>query len=468
VAGNLRYARDYAARRREHGQGNGVNVETESKMSRLYVVETTPTITGANADHRFSVKPAEMEAVGQGVSGASIVRAAGDIGKWLPAVSKDLQLHKGASIVIAGDEQSPAVHALAHAANSFLGNVGKTVFYSDPLEANSVDQTQSLRELLGDIDAGKVEVLIIIGGNPAYNTPVDLRLDFNRVDKKVKLRAHLSLFNNETSQICHWHIPMAHYLESWGDARAHDGTVSIVQPLIAPLYEGKTAYEMLALFSDNYDQKPYDMVRVIGALISREPGVRRREPAKQLGDSAASPSPAASQAAECGTDFESTWRKWLPRRIHSEIPRLQSKTVSAKGESGQIRHRKSSNTQPPSPNTFRSRLSARIRQSTTVCFANNGWLQEYWPNPLTKITWDNVALVSAEYGNQARGSRRKNYEERDHARSLCRHDQDNAAQSNDREDRTGRGVMPGQPDRRITLLSRIRAANLSEGLGHHH
>ena len=159
--GNLRYARDYAAGRRENGQGNGVSVETESKMSRLYVVETTPTITGANADHRFSVKPGEMEAVGQGVSGASIVRAAGNIGKWLPAVSKDLQLHKGASIVIAGDEQSPAVHALAHAANSFLGNVGKTVFYSDPLEANSVDQTQSLRELLGDIDAGKVEVLII-------------------------------------------------------------------------------------------------------------------------------------------------------------------------------------------------------------------------------------------------------------------------------------------------------------------
>src|SRR4029434_4360827 len=190
-----------------------------------------------------------MEAVAQGVSGASIVRAAGDIGKWLPALSKDLQLHKGASIVIAGDEQSPEVHALAHAANSFLGNVGKTVFYSDPLEANSVDQTQSLRELVGDIDARKVELLIILGGNPAYNTPIDLRLDFNRL-QKVKLRAHLNLYNNQTSEICHWHINAAHYLESWGDARAYDGTASIVQPLIAPLYEGKSAYEVLALFSD--------------------------------------------------------------------------------------------------------------------------------------------------------------------------------------------------------------------------
>src|SRR5262249_30369473 len=259
MPGTLRYARDYAARRREVAQAVASNPSEAEQMSRLYVVESTPTITGANADHRFSVKPSEMEAVALAVAGAAIVRAAGDIGSWLPAVAKDLQLHKGASIVIAGDEQPTAVHALAHAANSFLGNVGKTVFYSDPIEASSVDQTQSLRELVGDIDAGKVELLLIIGGNPAYNTPVDLRLDFNRLEK-VKLRAHLNLYNNETSEICHWHINAAHYLESWGDARSYDGTVSIVQPLIAPLYEGKTAYEVLALFSDNYDLKPYDIV----------------------------------------------------------------------------------------------------------------------------------------------------------------------------------------------------------------
>ena len=144
--------------------------------------------------------------------------------------------------------------------NSGLGNVGKTVFYTDPVEANSVDQTQSLRELVNDIDAGQVETLIIIGGNPAYSTPVDLKLDLNRLNK-VKLRAHLNLYNNETSDICHWHIPATHYLESWGDARSYDGTVTIVQPLIAPLYEGRTAHEVLALFSENYDQKPYDIVR---------------------------------------------------------------------------------------------------------------------------------------------------------------------------------------------------------------
>src|SRR5213078_199289 len=176
------------------------------------------------------------------------------------SIGSDLQRYKGNSIIIPGRSAPPTAHALSHAMNDALGNVGKTVFYTDPIEGNSVDQTQSLRELVNDIDASRVDTLIIIGGNPAYNTPVDLRLDLNRLNK-VKLRAHLSLYNNETSEICHWHIPAAHYLESWGDARSYDGTVTIVQPLIAPLYEGKTAQEILALFGDNYDRKSYDIVR---------------------------------------------------------------------------------------------------------------------------------------------------------------------------------------------------------------
>ena len=172
----------------------------------------------------------------------------------------DLVTHRESSIVLAGDDQPPIIHAIAHMMNATLLNVGKTVFYTDPLEASSVDQTQSLRELVTDIDGGRVETLVIIGGNPAYNTPIDLRLDLNRLNK-VKLRAHLSLYNNETSESCHWHINAAHYLESWSDARTYDGTVAIVQPLIAPLYEGKTAHEIIGLFGDNYDRKPYDIVR---------------------------------------------------------------------------------------------------------------------------------------------------------------------------------------------------------------
>jgi len=431
-------------------------------MSRLYVVETTPTITGANADHRFSVKPSEMLPVAEGVAGASIVRASGDIGRWLPAVAKDLQLHKGASIVIAGDEQPPEIHALAHAANNALGNVGKTVFYFDPLAANSVDQTQSLRELVGDIDAGKVNLLIIIGGNPAYNTPVDLRLDLNRLNK-VKLRAHLSLYNNETSEICHWHINSAHYLESWADARAYDGTATIVQPLIAPLYDGKTPYEVLALFGDNYDQKPYDMVR---QFWSSQQATLKAPPAAAGGQSQGVSTPSGSDRVKSGTptpqstaspiaspspasgatDFESWWRKCLHDGF---IPNtaLKTKTASLKSDlSSSVQT--SANAGAPAANA----IELVFRPDPSIYdgrFANNGWLQEL-PKPLTKITWDNVALVSPNTAAKL-GLTPQNYEERDHGREAYVDTVKLTLRNQSINKTVPAWIMPGQPDDVITI-----------------
>jgi molybdopterin-containing oxidoreductase family iron-sulfur binding subunit len=460
--GNLRYARDYAGKRRNNGEP-GVNVDAESKMSRLYVVETTPTITGANADHRFSVKPGEMQAVAEGVAGASVVRASGDIGSWLPAVAKDLQLHKSASVVIAGDEQPPEIHALAHAANNALGNVGKTVFYFDPLAANSVDQTQSLRELVGDIDAGKVDLLIIIGGNPAYNTPVDLRLDLNRLNK-VKLRAHLNLYNNETSEICHWHINAAHYLESWGDARAYDGTATIVQPLIAPLYDGKTAYEVLALFSDNYDQKPYDVVRQFwsgqqatlkgqsapAASPAQAVGTDRTNSGAASQQAAPSPAPTASPAASPAADFESWWRKCLHDGF---IPNtaLKTKPASLKSDLSNSLAQTNGGGSPASqmsPNTF----ELVFRPDPSIYdgrFANNGWLQEL-PKPLTKVTWDNVALVSPNTAKKL-GLATQNYEERDHGREAYVDTVKLTLRNQSINKTVPAWIMPGQPDDVITI-----------------
>ncbi|MFN2576610.1 MAG: TAT-variant-translocated molybdopterin oxidoreductase, partial [Pyrinomonadaceae bacterium] len=359
--GTLRYARDYAKRRvadRDKGEsGSGVSPVNQAQnalatMNRLYVIETTPTITGANADHRFSVKPSEVRGIATALASQLGANGGGTTANnypWLASIARDLQQHKGSSIVIPGRFASPQVHALVHAMNDALGNAGKTVFYTDALEANSVDQMQSLRELVGDIDAGKVDTLIIIGGNPAYNTPVDLRLDFNRLEK-VKLRAHLNLFNNETSEICHWHIPMAHYLESWGDARASDGTSTIVQPLIAPLYEGRTPYEVLALFSDNYDQKPYDIVRnywsgqaalraeAVGGSKSGA-GSSQKSGAEKTENSAQKPGTANNTSASQElspvliplADFESWWRKCLHDGF---IPNtaLPAKTVSLKAD----------------------------------------------------------------------------------------------------------------------------------------
>jgi molybdopterin-containing oxidoreductase family iron-sulfur binding subunit len=387
MPGTLRYARDYAAKRRANGD--------KHEMNRLYVVESTPTTTGANADHRFSVRPSEMVAWAFDVMMFSslfqgkfveVTRGAPEVVKLMTV---DLWKHSGASIVIVGDEQPPLIHFLAHIINFALGNVGKTVFYTDSIEANSVDQTQSLRELVNDIDANKVGMLIIIGGNPAYNTPVDLRLDLNRLNK-VKLRAHLNLYNNETSEICHWHIPATHYLESWGDARTYDGTVTIVQPLIAPLYEGKTAHELLALFSDNYDRKPYDIVKDYwrGQQAALASSSSAAQTAGQ-GVSTASGSDRVAPASPAPIDFESWWRKCLHDGF---IPNsaLPTKTVALKSDWADSL---SSNAQSPSPNTF----ELLFRTDPTIYdgrFANNGWLQEL-PKPLTKITWDNVALVSA-------------------------------------------------------------------------
>src|SRR5712692_1620905 len=474
--GSLRYARDYAAKRRISGD--------KTEMNRLYVVESTPTTTGANADHRFSVRPSELETIsvkflesiqiyqmlsltnertakGSAKNPASSVPPRASLqpdNRLVDAIARDLFQNKGESLVIVGDEQPPIIHALGHAINAALGNVGKTVFYTDPVEASSVDQTQSLRELVSDIDAGRVETLIMIGGNAAYNTPADLRLDFNRLNR-VKLRAHLSLYNNETSELCHWHIPAAHYLESWSDARSYDGTATIVQPLIAPLYEGKTAHEVLALFSDNYDRKPYDIVRdywrtQAGGRVQGIGGIggSQNELAK----------PSAAPVAEVAGDFESWWRKCLHDGFvpNSALP---AKTVSLKSDWASALS--SSNTQPPKPNT----LEVVFRADPSIYdgrFANNGWLQEL-PKPLTKLTWDNVALVSPNTAKKI-GVAPQNYEQDKKGREAYVDTIEIKLGGRAITKAVPAWVMPGQPDDVITIhlgYGRERAGRVGNGQG---
>jgi len=163
-------------------------------------------------------------------------------------VFQDLLAHRGSSIVIAGDHQPPVVHALAHAVNQALGNFGKTVFYIDPVDANPINQTESLKNLVAGISAGKVDLLIIIGGNPAYDAPADLEFAKLLKSDKSPLRVHLGLYQDETAELCQWHINQAHELESWGDARAYDGTVSIIQPLIAPYTRARALLSLLRCF----------------------------------------------------------------------------------------------------------------------------------------------------------------------------------------------------------------------------
>jgi molybdopterin-containing oxidoreductase family iron-sulfur binding subunit len=328
-------------------------------MNRLYAVETMPTSTGARADHRLALKPSEIAemarqiAAGVGVGSASA--ASGEIQRWAGAIAKDLQAHRGTSLVIAGDGQPASVHALAHAMNQALGNVGQTVVYTQSPEAAPVDQLQSIRELAADMDAGRVDLLVILGGNPVYTAPADL--NFAAAMQKVQTRVHLSQFVDETAELCHWQVPEAHFLESWSDARAQDGTVTIVQPLIAPLYNGRTAHEVMAAFGDKPQQSSYEVVREFWSA-----------------------SPAA------GADFDAAWRRWLHDGVVANTA-FEPKTLALRdtaaagavaGEAGaglEIAFR-------PDPSVWDGR------------FANNAWLQEL-PKPITRLLWDNAVICSS-------------------------------------------------------------------------
>jgi MoCo/4Fe-4S cofactor protein with predicted Tat translocation signal len=374
--GSLRYARDFSNRRRV--------VDTTSSMNRLYVVESTLSMTGAMADHRLPLRSSDVESLamlvarGLGVQWGASKKGAPHLitypAGWLPALIRDLEAHRGASLVIAGEGQPPSVHAVAHAINHVLGNVGKTVLYTDPVEAEPTDEMKSLGELVDDMDAGRVNTLVIIGGNPAYDAPADL--PFGEAILKVGFRAHLGLYQDETAVLCHWHVPEAHCLEAWGDVRAYDGTASIIQPLIAPLYAGRGPCEMLAVLQGQPDRTNHDIVRDYW---------RRQAAAGRL--------PAAASS-----NFEVYWETslnngWLDGTA------LPPKSVTLTSGSG---------TSEPggTPEAEAGGLELVLRPDPSAWdgrFANNSWLEEL-PRPFTKLTWDNALLVgpgtAAELGLQ--------------------------------------------------------------------
>ncbi len=252
--GHLRYAKDFAARRRVRKGTTAIN--------RLYAVESSYTSTGSVADHRLPVRPSQVESYARAIAaglGLAAQGSATENGPWIAALVRDLQKNRGASVVIAGDDQPPVVHAIAHAINQTLGNIGSTVLVTDSPEVMPANHLESMRQLSADMHAGVVKALVILAGNPVFDAPADF--GFRDAMNKVPFRAHLSSHYDETSLLSHWHIPETHYLETWGDARAHDGTVTIQQPLIAPLYNGRSAIEVMAALIGGLDQPPYEAVR---------------------------------------------------------------------------------------------------------------------------------------------------------------------------------------------------------------
>jgi molybdopterin-containing oxidoreductase family iron-sulfur binding subunit len=342
---------DYAARRKDPANG----------MNRLYAVESTTTTTGMKAEHRLGLRASEVPAFA-----AALAQAVGASGvdaptyawtaaqqKFLASLAKDLKASAGKSAVIPGLYQDESVAALALAINTALGNVGKTVTVSsDPAIPLPSDQIGDFKALVAALNAGKVDWLVILNSNPIYSSPADL--EFLSAFNKANIVAHLGPNVDETGQIAHWHIPSAHYLESWSDARAYDGTVSVVQPLIDPLYGGKSAHDVFQALLDEPLLSAYEAVRT-------------------------------TQKDNIKGDFETGWRKalhdgWIadtaykPFNTTMFIPQKPHVPAPSSKDTVEIIFR-------PDPNIYDGRWS------------NVGWLQEL-PKPVTNLSWDNAAIVS--------------------------------------------------------------------------
>ena len=392
--GNLRYARDFSDKRRlrtkdiklagEEGSATKVEHPKNLGMNRLYSLESTVSITGAMADHRLPVKASDIPglaqylAAGLGVgSGGKLPASVPEV--WAKALISDLQANRGKSLVIAGDHQPAAVHALVAAMNDALGADGQTLTYTAPIELNPVDQLDSLKSLCEDMKAGGVKILLILSGNPVYTAPIDL--GFGTLLRQVRNSIHLSLFDDETSELCQWHLPETHPLEAWSDSRAFDGTVSIVQPLIDPLYDGKSAHEVLsALIASpgETDKKALGSVEN-GYDILREFWSR---PTNEIRDALV---PGFKNLSE--KDFENKFQTVLHNgkfdnssavsvAVKCDVAKVAAVPVPAASKADVY-----DVTFLPDPSIYDGR------------FVNNGWLQEL-PKPICKLTWDNAAIIS--------------------------------------------------------------------------
>jgi molybdopterin-containing oxidoreductase family iron-sulfur binding subunit len=359
----LRHVRDFASARRITDPG-------ETNMSRFYVAEPTPTITGSNADHRVAIESREIAKIAQALAtlvsgGPGDASLPGPIGKWVAAAAADLLENRGAGVVIAGETQPGAVHKLVQEINDTLGNLGTTISPRPAITVRSADPAASLRALVAEMNSGAVKLLLILDGDPVYDAPVDL--EFEKALAGVETTVHHSLFVNQTSKRSHWHLPAAHFLESWSDALAFDGTATIIQPLIEPLYDGRTAHEVLEGFVQQPVRSAYEIIHQSWAQRTPRP------------------------------DFEAKWNDAVQRGVAPEPKRVGNNSA----------REREANSSPNKVDDQRSPLQGLeilFRADPNVLdgrYANNGWIQEL-PRPFSKLTWDNAALVSPGLADELR------------------------------------------------------------------
>jgi MoCo/4Fe-4S cofactor protein with predicted Tat translocation signal len=354
-AGSLLYARDFTKARKVRSKNDQIN--------RLYAVESTFTLTGGMADHRLRLASSHMLAFTAALAAKlgvpGVDQLAGglefkDRDRWLDACAADLREHRGQCLVVVGAHQPAAVHAIVYAINSALGNVGRTIEFVAVEPSNAA----SIGDLAAAAKAGRVQTLVVLGGNPAYNAPADI--DFAALAGAAREVVRYGYYVDETSKLAGIHISATHYLESWGDGRTIDGTIVPIQPMILPLFNGLTELEVLARFAGETTTDPY-------ALVYN------------------------TVTANAGANADLTFRRFLHDGLleGSAYP-VVNVTFNANGVGALF-------SQAPAVQTLsKDNLEVRFVADASVDdgrFANNGWLQEC-PDPITKISWDNAILIS--------------------------------------------------------------------------
>ena len=362
------------------GYADGRRLKSEKDdMNRLYMVESGFSVTGGMADHRMRLRGKLV-----GSFAAALIRELGAQGvkidgifpdisfftapefdrKWIKALAKDLINNKGNCLIVAGNRQPAGVHAMVYAINYALENQHNTVEYY-ALDESLTSSRDEFSSLTNDMKEGRVDTLVILGGNPIYDSYSDL--GFGSAMKKVENTIHLGSHVDETSKEANWHIPQTHYLENWGDAVSARGIKSVIQPMIAPLYEGHSVYELVNLIAMGEDRSGYEIVRETwGGIIK--------------------------------SDFEKRWNRVLHDGLYND-EKLSAKKASL--NSGSIQNHLKKNT-----SSYHAVLGDDIEITFAVStalydgrYANNGWLQEL-PDPITKLTWDNAALMSHNTANK--------------------------------------------------------------------
>jgi Fe-S-cluster-containing dehydrogenase component/anaerobic selenocysteine-containing dehydrogenase len=415
-------------------------------MSRLYVVEPARTTTGNNADHRLRLPASDVERYAQALAveltkngvalgelHATVAKRANAEGipsQWLTAVAKDLAANRGRAVIVVGSRQPPSLHALAHALNAALGAVGTTLTYAPVADGDELDAALDLKALTDAIDAHLVDTLVILGGNPVYDAPADLA--FGEKLASVPLSVHSSLFFDETSDKSFWHLPQAHEFESWGDARACEGTVSVRQPLIAPLYGGRSDIELLALMARAPETSGHEAVKTTArtmALASR--GWMACGAFDETGKAECRDSAGNTIWAHI-TDVERQWNRSLATGI-AQRPQGPMQGLSLRpGEiAAAIEKRKALSRL--GPNALEVTF-APCPKMVDGRHANNTWLQEM-PDPVTKLVWDNAAIVSPATASEL-GLKSKDLV---------------TISLGPRSIRAGVWIVPGQADRSIAL-----------------